>query len=145
MSSPSFRTLSEFKITPCYSCHYQRNHYSDVIMGSIASQITSLTNISSNVYSGTDQNIKAPRHWPLCGKFTGDRWIPRTKGQKPGKCFHLMTSSWLPDRIASKNIRVSNHFLNILLIPPSTSSLKAEFSHTYSAYTPAIKLFSSFS
>ena len=26
-------------------------------------------------------NIKAPRHWPLCGEFTGDRWIPRTKGQ----------------------------------------------------------------
>ena len=27
------------------------------------------------------ENIKAPRHWPLCGEFTGDRWIPRTKGQ----------------------------------------------------------------
>ena len=23
-------------------------------------------------------NIKAPRHWPLCGEFTGDRWIPHT-------------------------------------------------------------------
>ena len=38
-------------------------------------------------------NIKAPRHWPLWGEFTGDRWIPRTKGQKRGKWFHLMTSS----------------------------------------------------
>ena len=28
-----------------------------------------------------EKNIKAPRHWPLCGEFTGDRWIPRTKGQ----------------------------------------------------------------
>ena len=27
------------------------------------------------------ENIKAPRHWPLCGEFTGGRWIPRTKGQ----------------------------------------------------------------
>ena len=27
------------------------------------------------------ENIKAPRHWPLCGEFTGDRWILRTKGQ----------------------------------------------------------------
>ena len=27
------------------------------------------------------ENIKAPRHWPLCGEFTGDRWITRTKGQ----------------------------------------------------------------
>ena len=38
--------------------------------------------------------IKAPRHWPLCGEFTGDRWIPRTNDQLRGKCFHLMTSSW---------------------------------------------------
>ena len=27
------------------------------------------------------KNIKAPRRWPLCWEFTGDRWIPRTKGQ----------------------------------------------------------------
>ena len=27
------------------------------------------------------ENIKAPRHWPLCGKFTGHRWIPLTNGQ----------------------------------------------------------------
>ena len=40
------------------------------------------------------ENIKAPRYWPLWGEFTGDRWIPRTKGQWHGKCFHLMTSSW---------------------------------------------------
>ena len=31
--------------------------------------------------------------WPLCGEFTGDRWIPRTNGQLRGKCFHLMTLS----------------------------------------------------
>ena len=28
-----------------------------------------------------EENIKAPRHWPLCGEFTDDRWIPRTNGQ----------------------------------------------------------------
>ena len=28
-----------------------------------------------------NKNIKAPRHWPLCGEFTGDGWIPRTNGQ----------------------------------------------------------------
>ena len=27
------------------------------------------------------ENITDPRHWPLCREFTGDRWIPRTKGQ----------------------------------------------------------------
>ena len=40
------------------------------------------------------ENIKAPRHWPLCGEFTGPRWIPRTNGQLCGKSFHFMTSSW---------------------------------------------------
>ena len=65
-------------------------------MGAIASQITSLTIVYSIVYSYQTQikeNIKAPRHWPLCEEFTWDRWIPRTNGQLRGKCFHLMTSS----------------------------------------------------
>ena len=30
------------------------------------------------------ENIKDPRHWPLWGEFTGDRWIPLTKGQWRG-------------------------------------------------------------
>ena len=50
-------------------------HYCDAIMGAMASQITSL----SIVY--IKENFKVPRHWPLCGEFTGDRWIPRTKDQ----------------------------------------------------------------
>ena len=41
------------------------------------------------------ENIKVPRHWPLCGEFTGHRWIPRTNGQLRGKYFHLMMSPWL--------------------------------------------------
>ena len=64
-------------------------HYNDVIMTTMASQITSLTVVYSIVYTGVDQrSIKGPRHWPLCGEFTGTgefparvRWIPRTKGQ----------------------------------------------------------------
>ena len=28
-----------------------------------------------------NENIKVSRHWPLCGEFTGDRWIPHTNGQ----------------------------------------------------------------
>ena len=27
------------------------------------------------------ENMKALRHWPLCGEFTGDQWIPRKNGQ----------------------------------------------------------------
>ena len=38
--------------------------------------------VYSIVYSGADQkNIKAPRHWPLCREFTGDRGIHHTNGQ----------------------------------------------------------------
>ena len=52
------------------------------LLGTRASQITSPRILYSAVYSGTDQrNFKSPRHWPLWGEFTGDRWIPYTKGQ----------------------------------------------------------------
>ena len=51
-------------------------------MGAMASQINSLTIVYSTVYSGADkENVKAPRHRPLYGEFTDDRWIPRTDGQ----------------------------------------------------------------
>ena len=52
-------------------------HYNDIIMSAVASQITSISIVCSTV----KENIKAPRHWPLCGEFTDDRWIPRTKDQ----------------------------------------------------------------
>ena len=70
------------------------SHYTDVIMGTMVSQITSSPLFAQPlVQVQIKENIKAPRHWPLWGEITGDRWIPRTKGQWRGKCFHLMTSS----------------------------------------------------
>ena len=57
-------------------------HYSDVMMSPMTSQITSLTIVYSTVIQAQiKENIKALRHWPLWGEFTGDRWIPCTKGQ----------------------------------------------------------------
>ena len=48
-------------------------HYGDVIMSTIASQITSLTIVYSTVYyAQIKENIKAPRHWPLSEEFTGE-------------------------------------------------------------------------
>ena len=65
-------------------------HYSDVIMGAMASQITSFTIVYSIVYSGADQrNIKASRHWPLCGQFTGDRRNPPHEWPVTRKMFPL--------------------------------------------------------
>ena len=48
----------------------QIDHYNDVIMSAMAF-----------IQSHIKENIKAPRHWPLWGESTGNRWIPRTKGQ----------------------------------------------------------------
>ena len=51
-------------------------------MSAIASQNTSLKIVYWTVYTGEfKEKIKAPRHWPLCGEYTGDRWILRTNGQ----------------------------------------------------------------
>ena len=46
-------------------------------MTTIASQITSLTVVYSIVYSDADQRKhQTPRHWPLCGEFTGTGEFP---------------------------------------------------------------------
>ena len=57
-------------------------HYNDVIMSAMVSQIASLTIVSQAfIQAQIKENIKAVRHWPLCGDVTSDRWIPSTKGQ----------------------------------------------------------------
>ena len=50
------------------------DHYNDVIMGAMASQITSLT----IVYSTWSKKASKLR---VTGLWTGDRWIPRTNSQ----------------------------------------------------------------
>ena len=67
-------------------CHGE-NHYNDVIMGAVASQITSLTIVYSTVYSGSDQRkhqssaslafvrgihqwpVNSPHKWPVTRKM----------------------------------------------------------------------------
>ena len=79
----NFILKNNFRNSDIYFCRlYITTHYNDVIMGTMTSQNTSLMIVYSTVYSDADQeNIKAPRHWPLCGEFTGDRWIPHTNDQ----------------------------------------------------------------
>ena len=63
-------------------------------MTTIASQITSLTIVYSTVYSDADQRKhQSSASLAFVWGIHRDRWIPRTKGQLRGKCFHLMTSS----------------------------------------------------
>ena len=50
---------------------FPSRHYNDIIMSAMVSQITSLTTVYWTVYSDAE-NIKASRHWPLWGEFTGE-------------------------------------------------------------------------
>ena len=69
-------------------------HYSEVIMGTMASQITCLPLFTHPfIQAQIKETIKTLRHWPLCEEFSAYRWTPCTNGQWRGKCFHLMTSS----------------------------------------------------
>ena len=52
------------------------------------------TIVYSTVYSHADQR-KHQSSASLAIVWGIHRWIPRAKGQWRGKCFHLMTSSWL--------------------------------------------------
>ena len=58
-------------------------HYNDVIMRAMATQITGVSIVCSSVGSAADQR----KHQSsaslafVCGEFTRDRWILRTKGQ----------------------------------------------------------------
>ena len=70
------------------------DHFIDVIMTTAASQITSLTIVYLIVYSGADQiKHQSSASLAFVRGIHRDRWIPRTKDQLRGKCFHLMTWS----------------------------------------------------
>ena len=61
---------------------YLAFYNSDVTMSATASQITGVLTVCSTVCSADiRESIQAPRHWPLWGESTGNRWIPFTKGQ----------------------------------------------------------------
>ena len=55
-----------------------KHHYSDVIMGTMVSQINILTYVYSIVYSGVDQRKLQSS---ASSAFVRDRWIPCTNGQ----------------------------------------------------------------
>ena len=58
------------------------SHYDDVIMTTLASQMTSLTVVYSIVYSGVNQRKhQSSASLAFVMGIHRDRWIPRTKGQ----------------------------------------------------------------
>ena len=85
-------------------------HYSDVIMGAMASQITNFTIVYSSVYSEPDQwineNTNAPCHWPLW-EFTGDRRFPTQRTSKAEN----VSIWWRHHEFVSFRYTAKNHFV----------------------------------
>ena len=68
-------------------------------MTTMVSQITNLAVVYSTVYLDADQRKhQSSASLAFVWGIHRDRWIPHTKGQFRGKCFHLMTSSWVCKR-----------------------------------------------
>ena len=85
------KTNDRSHIKIIHNTHY---HYSDVKMGTMASQITSLTIVYSTVYSGADQRKhQSSESLAFVRGIHRGRWIPHTNGQQRGKCFQFMTLS----------------------------------------------------
>ena len=79
-SNPSQGWVNEMKAKKSYKVMYlipMTSKWAQWRLKSPASRLFTQPFMQTQV----KENIKAPRHWPLCGEFTGDRWIPRTNGQ----------------------------------------------------------------
>ena len=77
-------------------------HYSDVIMGAMASQITSLTSIYSTVYSGADQG-KHQSSAPLAFVLRIHRWPVNSQHKWP------VTRKMFPFDDVFMSLRLSRH------------------------------------
>ena len=68
------------------------DHYSDVMMGAMVSQSTGVSIVYSNVCSDADQRKhQSSASLAFLRGIHRCLWIPLTRGQWRGKCFHLMT------------------------------------------------------
>ena len=50
-------------------------------MSAMAAKIAGVSIVYSTISPGADQRKHQSLYWPMWGEFTGDRWIPHTKGQ----------------------------------------------------------------
>ena len=74
--------ISEVKVGPLFLPCFRNVHYCDAIMGTVASQITSLTIVYTTVYSDADQSKhQSSASLAFVWGIHRDRWIPRTNGQ----------------------------------------------------------------
>ena len=75
--------------------------------------LTSLTVVYSAVFSDADQRKhQSSASLAFVWGIHRDRWIPRTKGQLRGKCFHLMTSSWYVEEYTHRHWHYGQRLTN---------------------------------
>ena len=85
--SSDFRDMCSSKFgqmfcLPTQESAWNNTHYNDIIMTTMASQITSLAVVYSIVYSGADQRKhQSSASLAFVREIHRDQWIPRTKGQ----------------------------------------------------------------
>ena len=115
------RTWAFLHWVPRRLTNRSHEHYHDVIMGAIASQITNLTIVFLAVYPDADQRkhqssaslafvrgihrgpVNSPHKWPVSGKF-----------------FHMMASSWSPEAVRlDVEIVVSLWSLTVASVAPN--------------------------
>ena len=100
-------------------------------MDTMASQMTSLTVVYSTVYSDADQRKhQSSASLAFVLGIHRDRWIHRTKGQLRGKCFHLMTSSWICAVLMGRDYKN----INVYFIFHKSNSERKRFATTWSSY-----------
>ena len=102
---PAFTACNIETVRALALCVAETSHYNDVIIGAIASQITSLTIVYSMVYSGADQRkhessaslafvrgihrgpVNSPHKWPVTRKmFPFDDVIMSNHGNDHARC-----------------------------------------------------------
>ena len=80
------RSIQTETLRPCWGHSYDLANQAIITVASLwvrwrLKSPTTRLFAQSFVHVQIKENIKAPRHWPLWGKFTGHRRIPRTRGQ----------------------------------------------------------------
>ena len=78
-------------------------HYSDAIICAMASRLFTQPFVREYI----KENIKAPRHWPLQGEFTGYRWIPSQRASNAENA-----SIWWPHHVCDKFEHLSTFIRN---------------------------------
>ena len=116
-----------------------RIHYSDVILGAMSSQFTSLTIVHSTVYSGADQK-KHQRSASLAFLWGIHRWPVNSPHKWPltRKMFPLMTSSWAGIHWSSGNVLINKIYV---LTSNKTVSVVSLWSHILLAWINCIAVY----